>query len=168
MNKINLEDLENPGFLKDLTYPELENLSKEIRTFLIENISKTGGHLSSNLGIVELTMAIHRNFDIPKDKLIFDVGHQSYVHKILTGRAKDFKTLRKYNGLSGFQKRSESIYDNYEAGHSSTSLSAALGFALARDMKKETNNVIAVVGDGSIGNGLCYEALNHIGVLIQS
>lgn len=163
MNKINLEDLENPGFLKDLTYPELENLSKEIRTFLIENISKTGGHLSSNLGIVELTMAIHRNFDIPKDKLIFDVGHQSYVHKILTGRAKDFKTLRKYNGLSGFQKRSESIYDNYEAGHSSTSLSAALGFALARDMKKETNNVIAVVGDGSIGNGLCYEALNHIG-----
>ena len=94
MNKINLEDLENPGFLRDLTYPELENLSKEIRTFLIENISKTGGHLSSNLGIVELTMAIHRNFDIPKDKLIFDVGHQSYVHKILTGRAKDFKTLR--------------------------------------------------------------------------
>ena len=106
MNKINLEDLENPGFLRDLTYPELENLSKEIRTFLIENISKTGGHLSSNLGIVELTMAIHRNFDIPKDKLIFDVGHQSYVHKILTGRAKDFKTLRKYNGflISDFNK----------------------------------------------------------------
>ena len=158
-----LENIKNPKFLKDLDYQELNELSTDIRKFLIENVAKTGGHLSSNLGIVELTMAIHKNFDCPKDKIIFDVGHQAYVHKILTGRAKDFKTLRKLNGLSGFQKISESIYDNYEAGHSSTSLSAALGFALARDMKHENNNVIAIIGDGSIGNGLCYEALNHIG-----
>lgn len=158
-----LENIKNPKFLKDLDYQELNELSTDIRKFLIENVAKTGGHLSSNLGIVELTMAIHKNFDCPKDKIIFDVGHQAYVHKILTGRAKDFKTLRKLNGLSGFQKISESIYDNYEAGHSSTSLSAALGFALARDMKHQNNNVIAIIGDGSIGNGLCYEALNHIG-----
>lgn len=158
-----LENIKNPQFLKELDYQELEELSTDIRQFLIENVSKTGGHLSSNLGIVELTMAIHRNFDCPKDKIIFDVGHQTYVHKILTGRAKDFKALRQFNGLSGFQKMSESIYDNYEAGHSSTSLSAALGFALARDMKGQDNNVVAVIGDGSIGNGLCYEALNHIG-----
>ena len=158
-----LENIKNPKFLKDLDYQELNELSTDIRKFLIENVAKTGGHLSSNLGIVELTIAIHKNFDCPKDKIIFDVGHQAYVHKILTGRAKDFKTLRKLNGLSGFQKISESIYDNYEAGHSSTSLSAALGFALARDMKHENNNVIAIIGDGSIGNGLCYEALNHIG-----
>ena len=158
-----LENIKNPKFLKDLDYQELNELSTDIRKFLIENVAKTGGHLSSNLGIVELTIAIHKNFDCPKDKIIFDVGHQAYVHKILTGRAKDFKNLRKLNGLSGFQKISESIYDNYEAGHSSTSLSAALGFALARDMKHENNNVIALIGDGSIGNGLCYEALNHIG-----
>jgi len=158
-----LESITNPEFLKDMDYQELESLSKEIRTFLIENIAKTGGHLSSNLGVVELTIAILRNFDIPKDKLIFDVGHQSYTYKILTGRAKDFKTLRQYNGLSGFQKRKESKYDCYEAGHSSTSLSAALGFALARDRRDGNNHVIAVIGDGSISNGLAYEALNHIG-----
>ena len=137
-----LENIKNPKFLKDLDYQELNELSTDIRKFLIENVAKTGGHLSSNLGIVELTIAIHKNFDCPKDKIIFDVGHQADVHKILTGRAKDFKTLRKLNGLSGFQKISESIYDNYEAGHSSTSLSAALGFALARDMKHENNNVV--------------------------
>ena len=158
-----LENIKNPKFLKDMSYQELDKLSVDIRKFLIENVAKTGGHLSSNLGIVELTMAIHRNFDCPKDKIIFDVGHQAYVHKILTGRAGKFQHLRQLNGLSGFQKMSESIYDNYEAGHSSTSLSAALGFALARDMKGENNNVIAIIGDGSIGNGLCYEALNHIG-----
>ena len=158
-----VKDIKNPKFLKDLDYNELESLSKDIRTFLIENVSKTGGHLSSNLGVVELTMALHRNFNLPKDKIIFDVGHQAYVHKILTGRAKEFITLRQFNGLSGFQKREESKYDNYEAGHSSTSLSAALGFALARDKKREKNHVVAVIGDGSIGNGLSYEALNHIG-----
>lgn len=160
---MDVKDIKNPKFLKDLGYKELESLSKDIRTFLIENVSKTGGHLSSNLGVVELTMALHRNFNLPKDKIIFDVGHQAYVHKILTGRAKEFMTLRQFNGLSGFQKREESKYDNYEAGHSSTSLSAALGFALARDKKGEKNHVVAVIGDGSIGNGLSYEALNHIG-----
>lgn len=160
---MDVKDIKNPKFLKDLGYKELESLSKDIRTFLIENVSKTGGHLSSNLGVVELTMALHRNFNLPKDKIIFDVGHQAYVHKILTGRAKEFMTLRQFNGLSGFQKREESKYDNYEAGHSSTSLSAALGFALARDKKGENNHVVAVIGDGSIGNGLSYEALNHIG-----
>lgn len=160
---MDVKDIKNPKFLKDLGYKELESLSKDIRTFLIENVSKTGGHLSSNLGVVELTMALHRNFNLPKDKIIFDVGHQAYVHKILTGRAKEFVTLRQFNGLSGFQKREESKYDNYEAGHSSTSLSAALGFALARDKKGENNHVVAVIGDGSIGNGLSYEALNHIG-----
>ncbi|MBQ2409080.1 MAG: 1-deoxy-D-xylulose-5-phosphate synthase [Bacilli bacterium] len=158
-----MRDIKNPDFLKKLNSKELEKLSYEIREFLIDNISKTGGHLSSNLGIVDLTIAIHKVFDSPKDKIIFDVGHQSYTHKILTGRAKDFKSLRQHNGLSGFQKREESIHDCYEAGHSSTSLSAALGFALARDMDKKKHNVVAIIGDGSIGNGLAYEALNHIG-----
>lgn len=160
-----LEDIKSPKFLKHMKKKELERLSIDVREFLVDNISKTGGHLSSNLGIVDLTIAIHKVFDCPKDKLIFDVGHQAYTHKILTGRANEFKNLRKYNGLSGFQKRSESIYDCYEAGHSSTSLSAALGFALARDMDKKKYNVVAVIGDGSIGNGLAYEALNHIGSL---
>ena len=160
-----MRDIKNPDFLKKLNSKELEKLSYEIREFLIDNISKTGGHLSSNLGIVDLTIAIHKVFDSPKDKIIFDVGHQSYTHKILTGRASKFNTLRQYNGLSGFQKREESIHDCYEAGHSSTSLSAALGFALARDMDHKKHNVVAVIGDGSIGNGLAYEALNHIGSL---
>lgn len=158
-----IENIKDSKFLKDLDYNELEDLSKEIREFLIENISKTGGHLSSNLGVVELTIALHRNFNFPEDKIIFDVGHQAYVHKILTGRGKYFNTLRQFKGLSGFQKRSESKYDNYEAGHSSTSLSAALGFALSRDKKHLNNYVIALIGDGSIGNGLSFEALNHIG-----
>ena len=162
---MNILDIQNPKFLKKLKKKDLEKLSEDIRKFLIEKISKTGGHVSSNLGIVDLTIAIHKVFDSPKDKIIFDVGHQSYTHKILTGRAKDFDNLRQMNGLSGFQKRKESIHDVYEAGHSSTSLSAALGYALARDMNKKKYNVVAVIGDGSIGNGLAYEALNHIGSL---
>lgn len=157
-----IEEIKNPKFLKNLNINELNVLSNDIRSFLINSISKTGGHLSSNLGIVELTIAIHKVFDIEKDKLIFDVGHQCYVHKILTGRAKDFNTLRQYNGLSGFQSINESKYDCYEAGHSSTSISAALGFAISRDISKENYNVISVIGDGSIGNGLCYEAINNI------
>jgi len=160
---VKIEEIENPQFLKNMTNEELKSLSKDIREFLIDKISKTGGHLSSNLGIVELTLAIHKYFDSPKDKIIFDVSHQSYVHKILTGRAKEFDTLRKLNGLSGFQKREESEYDPYEAGHSSTSLSAALGMAIGRDMNGKDYNIIAVIGDGSISNGLSYEALNHIG-----
>ena len=131
---MNVIDIKNPKFLKKYKKNDLIKLSHDIREFLIDNISKTGGHLSSNLGVVDLTIAIHKVFDSAKDKIIFDVGHQSYTHKILTGRAKDFKSLRQFNGLSGFQKRSESVYDSYEAGHSSTSLSAALGFALARDL----------------------------------
>ena len=162
---MNVIDIENPRFLKKMKKKELQVLASDIREFLIDNISKTGGHLSSNLGVVELTIAIHKVFNSPKDKIIFDVGHQSYTHKILTGRAKDFDTLRKYNGLSGFQKMSESMYDSYEAGHSSTSLSSALGFAIARDLDHKDYNIISVIGDGSIGNGLSYEALNHIGSL---
>lgn len=158
-----VSDIKNPKFLKKLNEKELIELSEDIRNFIIEKVSITGGHLSSNLGTVELTIALHKVFDSFKDKFIFDVSHQCYTHKILTGRAKDFDTLRKIDGLSGFQKRSESKMDAYEAGHSSTSLSAAAGFAIARDMNKEKYNIIAVIGDGSIANGLCYEALNQIG-----
>lgn len=160
---MNILDIKDPKFLKKMKQKELEALSNDIREFLIDKISQTGGHLSSNLGIVELTIALHKAFDSPKDKIIFDVSHQSYVHKILTGRIDKFDTLRQKDGLSGFQKMSESKHDPYEAGHSSTSLSAALGYAIGRDMNKEKNHVIAVIGDGSISNGLCYEALNHIG-----
>ena len=155
--------IKNPKFLKKKKIKDLELLSNDIRNFIIEKVSITGGHLSSNLGVVDLTIAIHKVFDSPKDKIIFDVSHQCYTHKILTGRAKYFDSLRKLNGLSGFQKRNESEYDSYEAGHSSTSLSAAIGMAIARDKQNEDYNVIAIIGDGSMGNGLAYEALNHIG-----
>jgi len=160
-----IEDIKDPSFLKKMNNQELEQLAKEIRQFIIKNVSQTGGHLSSNLGIVDLTIALHKVYNFPKDKIIFDVGHQSYTHKILTGRAASFPHLRQYQGLSGFQKRAESKYDCYEAGHSSTSISAALGFAIARDSQKQKHHVIAVIGDGSIGNGLAYEALNQIGSL---
>lgn len=159
---MNVSKIKDPYFLERLNNKDLINLSNDIREFLIENISKTGGHLSSNLGIVELTIALHKNFDFGKDKLIFDVGHQAYTHKILTGRAKRFSTLRQTKGLSGFQSRKESRFDCYEAGHSSTSLSAALGFACARK-RNDDYYVVAVIGDGSMGNGLSYEALNNIG-----
>ncbi len=162
---MNIIDIKDSTFLKKLNINELENLSQEIRNFIIEKISVTGGHLSSNLGIVDLTIAIHKIFNFKKDKIIFDVGHQSYTHKILTGRASKFNSLRKLNGLSGFQSIKESEFDHYEAGHSSTSLSATLGFAIARDLNKQNFNIIAVIGDGSISNGLAYEALNHIGEL---
>lgn len=160
---IKISDIESPAFLKDLNPDQLKELSKAIRAFLIENVSKTGGHLSSNLGIVELTVALHKVFDSPKDKFIFDVGHQSYVHKILTGRAGLFPTLRQYEGLSGFQKISESEHDVWEAGHAGTALSAALGMAIVRDVRKDDSSIIAIVGDGSMANGMCFEALNHIG-----
>ncbi len=160
---MNVLDIKNPKFLKKMKVKELESLAKDIRAFIIKKVSVTGGHLSSNLGVVDLTIAIHKVFDSPKDKIIFDVSHQAYTHKILTGRSDRFDTLRKDGGLSGFQKRSESVHDAYEAGHSSTSLSAALGYAIARDRLKKNYNVIAVIGDGSISNGLAYEALNHIG-----
>ena len=160
---MDVKKIKNPKFLKKLKINELEELSNDVRKFIIKSVSITGGHLSSNLGIVDLTIAIHKVFDSPKDKIIFDVSHQCYTHKILTGRAKEFDKLRQLDGLSGFQKREESEHDAYEAGHSSTSLSAALGMALARDKLNKKDNIIAIIGDGSMGNGLAYEALNHIG-----
>ncbi|MFF2090239.1 1-deoxy-D-xylulose-5-phosphate synthase [Paenibacillus sp. NPDC058174] len=158
-----LDHINGPQDLKGLTIQELQQLAEEIRQFLIEKLSVTGGHLAPNLGVVELTLVLHYLFDSPKDKFIFDVGHQSYVHKILTGRMDRFDTLRKYKGLSGFVKRSESEHDVWEAGHSSTSLSAAMGMALARDLKGESNRVVAVIGDGALTGGMALEALNHIG-----
>lgn len=156
-----LEKINSPADLKKLNYKELEILADEIRKFLIENISKTGGHLASNLGDVELTMAIHLAFDLPKDKLIWDVGHQSYTHKILTGRKEGFKNLRKLGGMSGFPKRNESEYDCFNTGHSSTSISAGLGFVQAREITGEDYSVVSVIGDGSLTGGLAFEGLNN-------
>ena len=156
-------DISGPADIRQLSIKELEALAAEIRAFLIESISKTGGHLSSNLGIVELTLALHVVFDSPRDRILFDVGHQSYVHKILTGRARQFSTLRQYKGLSGFQKRHESEHDCWEAGHSSTSLSAALGMAVARDLNGEHYHIVPVIGDGAMASGMSMEALNQIG-----
>ena len=151
----------DPKDIKDLNENELEALASDIRENILLNTAKNGGHLSSNLGIVELTMAIHKFFDLPKDKVIFDVGHQCYTHKILSGRSLD--RLRKEDGVSGFQKREESVYDCYEAGHSSTSISAAMGMALARDLNGDNYNVIAVIGDSSFANGLSLEAMDNLG-----
>ncbi|MFC0214215.1 1-deoxy-D-xylulose-5-phosphate synthase [Paenibacillus chartarius] len=158
-----LDQIHQPEDLKRLSIPELEQLAGEIRQFLVEKLSVTGGHLSSNLGIVELTLALHTHYESPNDKFIFDVGHQAYVHKMLTGRKDRFDTLRKYKGLCGFVKRSESEHDVWEAGHSSTSLSAAMGMVLARDLKGEDYKVVAVIGDGALTGGMALEALNHIG-----
>lgn len=156
-------DIKDPTFLKELDKDGLESLAANIREFLIQNISKTGGHFSSNLGVVELTIALHYVFNSPEDKIFFDVGHQSYTHKILTGRAKDFSTLKKYKGLSGFQKREESIHDVYEAGHSSTALSAAVGMACARDLNNDHYHIVPVIGDAAMVGGPSLEALNHLG-----
>ena len=151
----------NPSDIKNLTEDELNLLSEDIRNNIITNCAKNGGHLSSSLGVVELTVAIHHFFNLPNDKLIFDVGHQCYAHKILSGRS--LENLRKSNGVSGFQKRNESEYDPYEAGHSSTSIGAAMGMAAARDLNHEDYQVIAVIGDSSLANGVAYEALNNLG-----
>lgn len=148
---------------KTATVQELEELSEDIRQFLVEKVSRTGGHLASNLGIVELSICLMRVFDSPRDRIIYDVGHQSYVHKILTGRAAGFDTLRQYKGLSGFPKHRESVHDAYDTGHSSTSVSAAYGMAVGRDISGDDYNVIAVIGDGSFTNGVVFEALNNIG-----
>ena len=156
-----LEKINNPNDLSNLSYGELDLLSSEIREFLTENVSKTGGHLASNLGVVELTIALHRAFDLPKDRIIWDVGHQSYVHKILTGRKDRFETLRKGGGLSGFTNRDESEYDCFGAGHSSTSISAALGFAEADKLNGRDSYTVAVVGDGAFTGGMIHEALNN-------
>lgn len=158
-----LEGIKTPRDLDDLSYEQLKQLAVEIREELISTVSSNGGHLASNLGIVELTLALHRVFHAPKDKIIFDVGHQSYVHKIITGRFERFSTLRRHEGISGFPKRSESEYDSFDTGHASTAISAALGMARARDCQKEDYEVIAVVGDGALTGGMCYEALNDAG-----
>jgi 1-deoxy-D-xylulose-5-phosphate synthase len=160
-----LDKVNNPQDLKALTPAELEQLAKDIRQFIIQVVAKNGGHLAPNLGVVELSIALYKIFDMPKDKLIWDVGHQSYIHKILSGRKDIFPTLRLYKGMSGFPKRVESEYDVFGTGHSSTSLSAAMGIASARDIKGEDYNVIAVIGDGSMTGGMSFEALNHIGDL---
>ncbi len=157
-----LSSVQSPSDLKTMDVPTMEKLCACIRAFLIENVPKTGGHFASNLGVVELTVALHRVFSAPEDKIIWDVGHQSYVHKILTGRQDKFPTLRQFGGLSGFPKKAESIYDCFDTGHSSTSISAALGFAAARDLKGEKGEAIAVIGDAAFSGGLSMEALNHI------
>ncbi|MFF3022811.1 1-deoxy-D-xylulose-5-phosphate synthase [Gottfriedia sp. NPDC057948] len=160
---MDLTTIENPSFLKNKTNGELEVLSEEIRKFLIQQLSETGGHIAPNLGVVELTIALHKVFNSPKDKFLWDVGHQSYVHKILTGRAKEFTTLRQFKGLCGFPKRNESEHDVWETGHSSTSLSAAMGMAIARDIKKTGEYIIPIIGDGALTGGMALEAMNHIG-----
>ena len=158
-----LEQIDSPYDLKKLDKKDFPLICEEIRQFLIEKVSKTGGHLASNLGIVELTVALHYVFNSPVDKIIWDVGHQCYVHKIITGRKDQFDTLRKFNGLSGYTKRTESVHDIFGAGHSSTSISAALGIAKARDLKGEKYSVVAVIGDGALTGGMAFEALNNAG-----
>ncbi len=148
-----------------LSSQQLKEYCEDIRTEIVHTVAECGGHLSSNLGVVELTVALHRVFDFPHDKIVFDVGHQCYTHKLLSGRANRFSTLRQEGGLSGFPKRSESEFDCYETGHAGTALSAALGIAKARDLLGENYRVIALVGDGSFNNGLIYEALNSIHIL---
>ncbi len=160
-----LEKIQKPNDIKKLSDNEIKILQKEIREFLIQSISVTGGHLASNLGVIELTMALHLSFDLPKDKIIWDVGHQSYTHKILTGRKEGFESLRKYGGMSGFPKAVESDCDCFNTGHSSTSISAGLGLAKAREITGEDYNVVSVIGDGALTGGMAYEALNNASIL---
>lgn len=160
---MHLRDIHSPKDIQQLSYAELNDLALEIRREIISTVSTNGGHLASNLGAVELTLALHRAFAMPEDKIIFDVGHQSYVHKLLTGRLAQFATLRTFGGMAGFPKRSESEYDVFETGHSSTAISAALGMARARDLMGQDHHVVAVVGDGALTGGMCYEALNDAG-----
>ena len=156
-----LDKIQRPNDVKELKEQELPILADEIRQFIIDKVSDNGGHLASNLGVVELTIALHRCLNFPQDKLIWDVGHQSYTHKILTGRKNGFDSLRKYHGMSGFPKRDESNCDAFDTGHSSTSLSAGLGMVCARELKKEKYKVVSVIGDGSLTGGLAFEALNN-------
>lgn len=157
-----LEQIKHPNDIKNINPKDYRLLAKEIRKFLLLNVSRTGGHLASNLGAVELTMALHLTMDFPKDQLVFDVGHQSYVHKILTGRMEGFKSLRQYGGMSGFPKRTESDCDAFHSGHSSTSIGVALGLAQARDLKGTDETIVAVLGDGALSGGMAYEALNNM------
>ncbi|HEY3426476.1 MAG TPA: 1-deoxy-D-xylulose-5-phosphate synthase [Negativicutes bacterium] len=164
MNKL-LDMINKPQDIKQLSVEQLKKLAGEIRELLVNTVAQTGGHLAPNLGVVELTIALHKIFDTPRDKVVWDVGHQAYVHKILTGRRQQFSTLRQFGGLSGFPKPSESEHDSFGTGHSSTSISAALGMALARDISGDKHHVLAVIGDGSLTGGQAYEALNHAGDL---
>lgn len=163
MTETILNSINSPDDLKGLSLKEMNQLAGEIRQYLINCVAHCGGHLAANLGVVELTLALHYVFDTPTDKIIWDVGHQSYIHKILTGRRERMMSLRQYGGISGFPRSDESVYDAFNTGHSSTSISAALGMALARDLKKETNSVAAVIGDGALTGGMAFEALNHAG-----
>ena len=156
-----LDQIKRANDIKNIDAVDYEKLAQEIRDFLIEKISVTGGHLGSNLGAVELTMALHLSLNLPDDKIIWDVGHQSYTHKILTGRRDGFESLRKFGGMSGFPKRKESACDCFDTGHSSTSISAGLGLVRARELKGEKNTVVSVIGDGSLTGGMAYEALNN-------
>lgn len=160
---MDLYKIDNPKFLKDLNNKELTALASDIREFLIKSCAETGGHIGANLGVVELTLALHKHFDSPIDKFLFDVGHQAYIHKILTGRIHQFKTLRQYQGMCGFPKMNESEHDVWEAGHSSTSLSAAMGMAKARDINQDDYHVVPIIGDGALTGGMALEAMNHIG-----
>ena len=156
-----LETIQTYNDVKKVPMEQMPQLAQEIRDFLIHTLSRTGGHLASNLGAVELTMALHYVFDLPEDKLIWDVGHQAYTHKILTGRQKGFDNLRKLGGMSGFPKREESPCDSFDTGHSSTSISAGLGYVTARDLKGESYHVVSVIGDGALTGGMAFEALNN-------
>ena len=158
-----IEQIHEPADLRKLNIKQLRQLCGELRAEIINVVSEHGGHLASNLGAVELTVAIHYVFDTPVDKLVFDVGHQSYAHKLLTGRYQDFHTLRQKGGISGFPQQDESEYDAFTAGHASTAISAALGMARTRDIMRGDNEVVAVVGDGALTGGMCYEALNDAG-----
>lgn len=160
-----LDQIQSPKDIRNLPIKKLQQVAQEIRDLIVQTVSRTGGHLAPSLGVVELTLALHYVFDTPKDKLIWDVGHQSYAHKILTGRRDQFATLRQYKGMSGFPKFKESIYDAFETGHSSTSISAALGMTLAKDMAEDSSRAIAIIGDGSMTAGMAFEALNHAGHL---
>ena len=166
MTKV-LDQIQTSQDVKKLDLEELEKLCQELREEILSTVSKTGGHLASNLGVIELTTALHYVFDFPKDKLVWDVGHQSYAHKILTGRKDRFHTLRQYEGISGFPKRDESPYDSFDSGHSGTSISSALGMAEARRLRGEDGKVIAVIGDGSMTAGLAFEGLNQAGHIDQ-
>src|SRR5689334_25298950 len=160
-----LDTVSSPADTRSLTIPQLRQLADELRRETIDAVSQTGGHLGAGLGVVELTVALHHVYETPDDILIWDVGHQAYPHKILTGRRDRIRTLRQGGGLSGFTKRSESAYDPFGPAHSSTSISAGVGFAVARDLAGEKRNVIAVIGDGAMSAGMAYEAMNNAGAL---
>ena len=159
-----LNTIESPADIKDLSLDQLQDLAEEVRWKIIETTSKTGGHLAPSLGTVELTIALHYVFNAPKDKIIWDVGHQAYTHKLLTGRRDQFHTLRTYGGISGFPKRAESPYDAFDTGHSSTSISAGLGISTAKCLKGEKRKVISVIGDGSLTGGMAFEGLNQLAI----